>query len=47
MCVENQMWILKNAKEQLDNIQSRYLSTCNKGKTCASSTIYAISPVLS
>jgi hypothetical protein len=36
----NQMWILKNSKDLLEYIQSRFLSSCNSIKTFDFSTFY-------
>jgi len=40
----NQMWILTNSKHMLENIQSRYLSSCNSIKTLDFSTLYTTIP---
>jgi hypothetical protein len=40
----NQMWILKNSKDLLEYIQSRFLSSCNSIKTFDFSTLYTTIP---
>jgi hypothetical protein len=40
----NQMWILKNSKDLLGYIQSRFLSSCNSIKTFDFSTLYTTIP---
>ena len=40
----NRMWILKNSKDLLEYIQSRYLSSCYSIKTFDFSTVYTTIP---
>ena len=40
----NQLWILKNSKDLLEYIQSRFLSSCNSIKTFDFSTLYTTIP---
>ena len=40
----NQMWILKNSKELLDNLQSNSLTSIHKIKTYDFSTLYTTIP---
>ena len=39
----NQMWILKNSKDLLEYILSRFLSSCNSSKTFDFCTLYTTS----
>ena len=40
----NQIWILKNSKDLLEYMQSRFLSSCNSIKTFDLSTLYTTIP---